>query len=54
MDKYQLLKPPEEGWRGRMSVIAHILRNVFRTPKCPAPELQPIVDRMDEIDPLDR
>lgn len=49
MNRYQLLNPPEEGWRGRMSVIAQILRSVFRPTEQPAPELQPIVERMKEV-----
>ena len=51
MNKYQLLKPPEEGWRNRLSVMAQILRSVFRPAEQPAPELQPIVERMDDVVP---
>jgi hypothetical protein len=54
MKKYQLIKPPEEGWRGRMSVIAQILRSVFRPPEQLAPELKPFVERIDEVLPPDR
>jgi hypothetical protein len=51
MKRYQLIKPPEEGWRGRMSVMAQILRNVFRPPEQLAPELKPIVEKIDRVIP---
>ena len=51
MRKYQLLNPPEEGWRGRMSVIAQILRHVFRPPEQSTGELHPIVKKLDEVVP---
>lgn len=51
MKKYQLIQPPGEGWRGRLSVIAQILRNVFRPPEPGAPELQPFVEQIDELVP---
>jgi hypothetical protein len=54
MKKYQLIKPPEEGWRGRMSVIAQILRSVFRPPEQLAPELRPYVEKIDEAAPADK
>lgn len=54
MKKYQLIKPPEEGWRGRMSVIAQILRSVFRPPEQLAPELRPVIERIDEVIPPSR
>ena len=49
MKNYQLIKPPEEGWRGRMSIIAQILRSVFRPPEQLAPELTPCVEKLDEV-----
>lgn len=52
MKKYQLIKPPDEGWRGRMSVIAQILRSVFRTPEQLAPELKTCVEKIDEVLPV--
>jgi hypothetical protein len=51
MSKYQLVKPPEEGWRGPVSFISQLLRHVFHLPRQPAPELEPIVERLDEVDP---
>jgi hypothetical protein len=51
MKKYQLIKPPEEGWRGRMSVIAQILRSVFRPPEQIGAELKPIVEKIDQVIP---
>lgn len=51
MKKYQLISPPEEGWRGRMSVIAQILRNVFRLPEQAEPELKACVEKIDEVAP---
>ena len=54
MNKYQLLKPPEEGGRNRVSVIAQLLRSVFRPTEQPAAELQPIVERIDDVVPQGR
>lgn len=48
MKKYQLIQAPAEGWRGRVSVIAQILRHVFRPSQEPPPELQPLVEKIDE------
>lgn len=52
MKKYQLIGPPPEGWRGRMSIFAQILRNVFRPPAREATELQPLVEKIDQVDAL--
>ena len=49
MSKYQLVTQPGEGWRGRMSFIAQLLRHVFHIPQHPAPELQPVVEELDEV-----
>ena len=52
MTKYQLIPPPPEGWRGRITVIAEILRAAFGRPRASPTELQPLVSKIDEADPL--
>jgi hypothetical protein len=37
-----------------MSVIAQILRSVFRPPEQLAPELRPVIERIDEVLPPGR
>ncbi len=49
MKKYQLIQAPAQGWRGRVSVIAEILRHVFRPQDEPPLELQPLVEKIDEV-----
>jgi hypothetical protein len=51
MRKYQLLRPPEEGWRGRLSIMTQILLDVFRLPRGAPPEIEPLVQKIDEVVP---
>lgn len=54
MREYQLIPPPPEGWRGRIAIIAEILRAAFGRPRASAVELQPLVSNIDEADSVQR